>query len=372
MPKVLFFRTVVFFELASASCAAPSPSPSPSPGGAENLREMAAVQVDEPSANVRFTTRLEPSLRVTEENKAVYIGLLVEHYLVGFCRVELSVLAEGFYDVLPADVLRATADPRGDRRVEVHKGPDADAQIGVRFDATHPVIAAIDPNGAAAEAGLEVDDIVLSINGRPVVGPDGKSTKKELEAQWAELTKLLAELTGTIVFVVRKWQPPRITALDLELIIAGLPGLDVGDQLAVEKVTKLARPRDAPYRRNEVVVFNPPQSFKDIVNSRARNEALIKRVVAVAGDTVEVRGGKLYVNGRAQDEAFINEQPAYALDRMVVPAGHVFVLGDNRNQSLDGHVWGFLPTKNVIGRAVFKYWPPGRVGPVPFPEGSYA
>ena len=150
------------------------------------------------------------------------------------------------------------------------------------------------------------------------------------------------------------------------------PGLDVGDQLAVEKVTKLARPRDAPYRRNEVVVFNPPQSFKDIVNSRARNEALIKRVVAVAGDTVEVRGGKLYVNGRAQDEAFINEQPAYALDRMVVPAGHVFVLGDNRNQSLDGHVWGFLPTKNVIGRAVFKYWPPGRVGPVPFPEGSYA
>ena len=94
--------------------------------------------------------------------------------------------------------------------------------------------------------------------------------------------------------------------------------------------------------------------------------------VAVAGDSVEVKGGKLYVNGRAQDEAFVNEQPAYALDRMVVPAGHVFVLGDNRNQSLDGHVWGFLPTKNVIGRAVFKYWPPGRVGPVPFPEGSYA
>ena len=163
------------------------------------------------------------SLRVTEENKAVYIGLLVEHYLVGFCRVELSVLAEGFYDVLPADVLRATADPRGDRRVEVHKGPDADARIGVKFDATHPVIAAIDPNGAAAEAGLEVDDIVLSINGRPVLDVVG------VVRDVAELKKLIADLTGTIVFVVRKWQPPRITALDLELIIAGLPGIDVGD-----------------------------------------------------------------------------------------------------------------------------------------------
>ena len=63
------------------------------------------------------------SLRVTEENKAVYIGLLVEHYLVGFCRVELSVLAEGFYDVLPADVLRATADPRGDRGWRCTRGP---------------------------------------------------------------------------------------------------------------------------------------------------------------------------------------------------------------------------------------------------------
>ena len=73
------------------------------------------------------------------------------------------------------------------------------------------------------------------------------------------------------------------------------PGLDVGDQLAVEKVTKLARPRDAPYRRNEVVVFNPPQSFKDIVNSRARNEALIKRVVA----------GRAHVNFRAPPAVFV-------------------------------------------------------------------
>ena len=122
--------------------------------------------------------------------------------------------------------------------------------------------------------------------------------------------------------------------------------------------------------------FGRPRHLHDIgpgtASARRRGGSPRNTQVAVAGDSVEVKGGKLYVNGRAQDEAFVNEQPAYALDRMVVPAGHVFVLGDNRNQSLDGHVWGFLPTKNVIGRAVFKYWPPGRVGPVPFPEGSYA
>mmetsp|Transcript_14057 Transcript_14057/g.41889 ORF Transcript_14057/g.41889 Transcript_14057/m.41889 type:complete len:158 (+) Transcript_14057:98-571(+) len=154
------------------------------------------------------------------------------------------------------------------------------------------------------------------------------------------------------------------------------PSLDVGDQLAVEKVTKVARPRldgdPFPVHRGEVVVFKPPQAFRDIVNGRARDEALIKRVVAVAGDAVEVRGGVLYVNGRAQDEdGFVNERPAYDLARAVVPADCVFVLGDNRNQSLDGHIWGFLPVKNVIGRAVFKYWPPQSFGPVFTPRGKY-
>jgi signal peptidase I len=143
------------------------------------------------------------------------------------------------------------------------------------------------------------------------------------------------------------------------------PTFDVGDQLAVEKVTK----RLKPFYRNEVVVFNPPETFQNIIETqyggsdpgRAR-EALIKRIVAVAGDQVEVKQGSLFINGQQQDEPFTAEEARYQFGPVVVPPGSVLVLGDNRNHSLDGHIWGFLPEKNVIGRAVFVYWPPWRIG----------
>jgi len=142
------------------------------------------------------------------------------------------------------------------------------------------------------------------------------------------------------------------------------PTFDVGDQLAVEKVTK----RIKPLYRQEVVVFNPPQAFRDIMvgqydqNASRAKEALIKRIVAIEGDEVEVKRGKLYVNGDEQEEPFTAEDAQYEFGPVVVPSDSVLVLGDNRNKSLDGHIWGFLPKQNVIGRAVFIYWPPWRVG----------
>lgn len=142
------------------------------------------------------------------------------------------------------------------------------------------------------------------------------------------------------------------------------PTFDVGDQLAVEKVTKRIR----PFNRNEVVVFNPPESFREIMSSnygvetKKSKEALIKRIVAIEGDEVKVRNGKLLVNNVKQDEPFTAEDAAYEFGPVLVPPGKVLVLGDNRNHSLDGHIWGFLPKENVIGRAVFIYWPPWRIG----------
>jgi len=209
--------------------------------------------------------------------------------------------------------------------------------------------------------------------------------KKSIQNDWTEEQSSAEKPETGIVDNVRKWIRSEELREDIKIYFLSLfvalllrfliieprfipslsmyPTFDVGDQLAVEKVTK----RLKPFYRNEVVVFTPPQAFRDIVEGqygdKARSkEALIKRIVAVEGDKVEVKRGKLYINGEKQDEPFVAEDAEYQFGPVVVPPGNVLVLGDNRNHSLDGHIWGFLPTENVIGRAVFVYWPPWRVG----------
>ena len=136
-----------------------------------------------------------------------------------------------------------------------------------------------------------------------------------------------------------------------------LPALQLQDRVLVEKLrARLHRPIPI----GTVVVFHPPAAL--LAAGYDPKAALIKRVVAQAGDAVEVRDGVLWRNGSKAAIDWSAEPMDYQLEPLTVPPDHLLVLGDNRNASLDSHLWGPLPQKALIGTAVLRYWPLNRLG----------
>jgi signal peptidase I len=175
------------------------------------------------------------------------------------------------------------------------------------------------------------------------------------------------------------------------------PTLQINDRLIVEKISGHLGKK---IERGDILVFYPPpieMSGKDLSNDILHlagrytglpffpNEpAFIKRVIGLPGDMIRIQAGQgVFINNQLLDEsAYIKEVPNYSLnvlgdirgrnmdmrsiqyetdpkhmnDPIMVPAGHLFMMGDNRNNSEDGHVWGFLDQKRVIGRAFLLIW----------------
>lgn len=112
--------------------------------------------------------------------------------------------------------------------------------------------------------------------------------------------------------------------------------------------------------RGDVVVFKAPED---------RTKEFIKRVIGLPGEKVAIHDGQIYINDKLLVEGYLptglKTEGAYDLQNeqeVVVPAGEFFVLGDNRANSSDSRYWGFIPYKDILGKAWFRYWPLSRMG----------
>ncbi len=144
-----------------------------------------------------------------------------------------------------------------------------------------------------------------------------------------------------------------------------IPTLLVGDHILVNKFIYGVR---NPLTRETWIPFKTPQRGDVIVfiYPLDRHKDFIKRVIGIGGDIVEIINKQVYVNGRPLEEPYVihtdpkiipgNIQPRDNMPPVRVPPGYLFVMGDNRDQSYDSRFWGFVPLKDVKGKAFVIYW----------------
>ena len=138
------------------------------------------------------------------------------------------------------------------------------------------------------------------------------------------------------------------------------PTLDDGEFVLINRLAY----QFGNYQRGDIIVFRPPmypeagsiRRLLGLPNISDDYEDYIKRVIGLPGDSVKIENGTVRINGSLIGEPYIAAAPGYS-GEWSVPAGNLFVLGDNRNNSADSHAWGFLPEKNVLGKAMVIYWP---------------
>ncbi|MCM8827880.1 MAG: signal peptidase I [Candidatus Omnitrophica bacterium] len=119
------------------------------------------------------------------------------------------------------------------------------------------------------------------------------------------------------------------------------PTLQIGDRLIGEKFEKL--------HYGDIVILDDPIE---------KNSVIIKRVVGLEGDIIEIRNnGYLYRNREKVEEPYIAEKAKYVVEPVKLKKGEIFVLGDNRNNSADSSIWGPVAVESVHAKIKFRYWP---------------
>lgn len=162
------------------------------------------------------------------------------------------------------------------------------------------------------------------------------------------LTIIIAALV--IAFVLKTF------IIDTRLVptLSMYPTVDANDRLIINK---LAFVGSSNPERGDIVIFRPP----DELHSK---DDLLKRVIGLPGDTLEINAGYVYINGEPLTEEYLAAKPNYQYGPVEVPEDHYFMMGDNRNLSIDSHAWNdpFVPDEDIYGKAVACYWPLDRIG----------
>lgn len=137
------------------------------------------------------------------------------------------------------------------------------------------------------------------------------------------------------------------------------PSFEDGEYILTDKISyRLKQPA-----RGDVVIFRAP-----------RNEEYdyIKRIIGLPGDLIKIENNQIYVNNQQLSEIYlpVNYLTHYGSfmgtgKAVLIPEEEYFVLGDNRDHSSDSREWGFVPKKNIVGKAWIRYWPTDRAGIVP-------
>lgn len=192
------------------------------------------------------------------------------------------------------------------------------------------------------ERGSSQEQEVLSSNGLTPSQPEPRASG------W--LLRGLREISETVI-------PAVVIALFINLFLAQAtqvlgqsmePTLHSAQRVVIEKISyRLHGPR-----RGDVVVIDSPN----------QSEMLIKRVVGLPGETIEVRNGRVYVNGVSLEEGWTVKPGGGNYGPRTIPPLHVFVLGDNRGASNDSRSFGPVPIENIVGHAWISYWPLEDVG----------
>lgn len=194
-------------------------------------------------------------------------------------------------------------------------------------------------------------EIAMELN-EPLNQGEPQAEPTHRASHWGELRGWVRDLliaSGlALVIIVFLYQPVKVEGTSMT------PLLHDQERIFINKFIY----KYEPIQRGDVVVFWYP---------RDRNKSFIKRVIALPGETVEIRGGRVFVEDRLIDEPYVPPQYAdsSSFGPLRMPEGEYFLMGDHRSSSNDSRVFGPVPEELIYGKAVFAYWPMERFGSIP-------